>query len=112
MFRKEIVQFVLFLILALVPLTAQSADAPPPWAEHVMSELGCMGGMFGEVEGKIYVDGVIMDDGAKLKKKGFAIESGAPYRVSVTKVSDSKYEVSLSRMDQPGASETKTLEIE
>jgi len=111
MFRKKAVQFILTMILALLPLTAQSADAPPPWAEHVMSELGCMGGMFGEMEGKIFVDGVIMDDGAKLKERGFAIESGAPYRVSVTRVSDSKYEVSVSRMDQRGASETKTLEI-
>jgi hypothetical protein len=110
MFYKKMMHFILVMTLVLLPLIAQTAE-PPPWAEHIMTELGCMGGMFGEVNGKIFVDGVIMDDGSKLKKNGFKIEPGAPYRVSVTKVNNSKYEVSVKRMDQPGKSEIKTLEI-
>lgn len=110
MFHKKMIHFILVMTLTLLPLTAQTAEAPP-WAEHVMSKLGCMGSMFGEVDGKVFVDGVIMDDGAKVRENGFKIESGAPYRVSVTKVSNSKYEVSVKRMDQPGSSEIKTLEI-
>ena len=110
MFSKKIFRITLIMILVLLPFTAQSAQEPA-WAEHVMSELGCMGGMFGEIEGKVFVDGVIMDDGAKLKDKGFKIESGAPYRVSAMKINDGKYEVTVSRMDQRGVSETKILDI-
>ena len=110
MYGKRLGCFIFVLIFALPVLAAQPAEAPP-WAEHVMSELGCMGGMFGEMEGKVFVDGVTMDNGAKLKAKGFTIKLGAPYRVSVTKTGNDKYEVSVKRMDQPGASEVKKVEI-
>ncbi len=111
MFRKSVVQSFFIMILVMMPLTALSADAPPPWAESVMAELGCMAGMFGKMEGNVFVDGMIMDDGAKLKERGFTITAGAPYRVSVTQINKGKYEVSVKRMDQPGASEMKILEI-
>ena len=111
MFRKKMIRIALMMILMLIPVTAQSGQEPPPWAEPVMAELGCMGGMFGEMDGKIYVEGIIIDQGAKLKTRGFKIETGAPYRVSATKISDTKYEVRVSRMDQRNVSETKIVEI-
>ncbi len=107
---KKFFSIAFIVVLFVLPFTAQG-DQEPVWAEHVMTELGCMGGMFGEMEGKIFVDGVIMDDGAKLKSKGFKISSGAPYRVSAMKINGNQYEVSVKRMDQPGPSEIKILEI-
>ena len=110
MYVKTVSCLIFALILALPVMAVQPTEAPP-WAEHVMSELGCMGGMFGEMKGKVFVDGVTMDDGAKLKSRGFKIEPVAAYRVSVTKTGNNKYEVSVKRMDQPGPSEIKVLEI-